>query len=100
VLKPIAARINAVNSGSEPIYAFGLRYEPYLFYVRSPVVYLGSLEQLPGKARFFLIESRDLLKLQTSARWNSLQSQLLVRTNLFRSNDTMLFSVTARQSNQ
>ena len=97
VLKPTAEQINAVMLASDPIYAVGLRYEPYLFYVRSPVFYFSTLEELPARTRFFLIQSRDLLKLQTSARWDSLQPRLLARTNLFRSNDTMLFEATANQ---
>lgn len=98
VLKPAAAQINAVTAGSEPIYAIGVGYEPYLFYVHSPVFYLHSLDALPDEAHFFLIQSKNLSELQKSARWTSLQPQLLVRTDLFRSNDTMLFSVTAKQS--
>src|SRR5581483_8085822 len=94
VLKPAAAQINAAISDHEPVYAIGFRYEPYLFYLHAPVCYLSSLDELSRAARFFLIPSKDLLKLQSSARWSSLQPQLLARTNLFRSNDTMLFEVT------
>ena len=97
VLRPIAAQINAVMPANEPFYAIDLRYEPYLFYVRAPVRYLVRLEELPADARFFLIQSRDLDKMETNARWDALRPRLLARTNLFRSNDTMLFSVSRNQ---
>jgi 4-amino-4-deoxy-L-arabinose transferase-like glycosyltransferase len=100
VLQPTAAQINAVMPDGEPIHAVDLRYEPYLFYVRRPVFYFSTIEELPANARFFLIQSRDLPKLQANARWNSLRPRLLARTDLFRSNDTMLFNATANQLSQ
>jgi hypothetical protein len=74
-------------------------YAPYLFYVRAPVFYCSALEELPANARFLLIQSRDLSKMETRARWNALQPKLLAHTNFFRSHDTMLFSVVANQPN-
>jgi len=68
--------------------------------VHAPVLYLLTLEELPSNARFFLIQSRDLDKMKTNGRWDALQPRLLARTDLFRSNDTMLFSVTENQPNQ
>ena len=84
----------------EPLYAVDLRYEPYLFYVQRPLFYFSGLEDLPATSRFFLIQSKDLPKLQADVRWNSLQPRLLAHTNLFRGNDTMLFNVTANQLDQ
>jgi hypothetical protein len=37
--------------------------------------------------------------MESDARWNTVQPKLLTRTNLFRSHDTMVFSVTANRSN-
>jgi hypothetical protein len=82
------------------IYAVDLRYEPYLFYVQTPLFYFSGLEDLPATSRFFLIQSKDLPKLQADVRWSSLQPRLLAHTNLFCGNDTMLFNVTANQLNQ
>jgi hypothetical protein len=82
------------------LYTIGLRHEPFLFYVHTPVFYVSTLEELPANVRFLLIQSRDLSKMETSARWTSWQPMLLARTALFRSNDTMLFTVTANQLNQ
>jgi 4-amino-4-deoxy-L-arabinose transferase-like glycosyltransferase len=97
VLKPTAAQINAAMPAGEPLFAIDLGYESYLFYVRAQVRYLSGLEELPATARFFLIQSRDLDKMESNARWEVLRPRLLARTNLFRSNDTMLFSVNPNQ---
>jgi len=99
VLKPTAGQINAVVPRGESLYALGLAYAPYLFYVGARVHYLSALEQLPADARFLLIQSRDLPKMESDARWNAVQPKLLTRTNFFRSHDTMIFSVTANRSN-
>ena len=99
VLRPIAEQINAAMPASESLYAIDLRYEPYLFYVHAPVRYVSGMEDLPLNARFFLIDSRVLDKMQSHGRWDLLRPRLLARTNLFRSNDTMLFSVNSGQPN-
>jgi 4-amino-4-deoxy-L-arabinose transferase-like glycosyltransferase len=100
VLKPTAARVNAAMPANAPLYAIDQTYQPFLFYVHAPVLYLLTLEELPSNARFFLIQSRDLDKMKMNGRWDALQPRLLARTDLFRSNDTMLFSVTENQPNQ
>lgn len=99
VLKPTAGQINSVVPAGESLYAMDIEYAPYLFYVRAHVHYLSALEQLPADARLLLIQSRDLPRLESNARWNAVQPKLLTRTNLFRSHDTMLFNVTANHPN-
>jgi 4-amino-4-deoxy-L-arabinose transferase-like glycosyltransferase len=54
-LKPVAKRINAVVPSDQHLYAVGLPFLPYLFYVRAPVTYLRRVEELPSEARFFLV---------------------------------------------
>jgi 4-amino-4-deoxy-L-arabinose transferase-like glycosyltransferase len=100
VHRPVAAQINAAIPIDQRLYAVDPSFQPYLFYVRAPVIYLQSLEGLPANARFFLIQSRELAKMEMSARWSQLRPRFLVRTPLFRNRGTMLFSVTANQSSQ
>ncbi len=100
VLKPTAARINDAMPADASIYVIDQSYQPFLFYVRAPVFYLSRLEELPATAHFFLIQSRDLDTMKMNGRWNSLQPKLIARTDLFRSNDTMLFNVTGNQINR
>ena len=97
VLTPTAAQISGVMPADGTLHAVGLQYAPYLFYVHAPVFYYSTLDELPTNARFFLIQSRDLAKMETNARWNVLQPKLLAHTNLFRSHDTMLFTVSSNQ---
>ncbi|HJX97775.1 MAG TPA: glycosyltransferase family 39 protein [Chthoniobacterales bacterium] len=99
VLKPTAAQINALMPAGEPLYAVDLGYAPYLFYVRSPLHYPSTLEQLPADAHFLLIQSRDLPRMESNARWNAVQPKFLARTTFFRSHDMMLFRVNPSQPN-
>jgi len=98
VLKPTGAQIAAAIPANETLYAVDLPYAPYLFYLRMPVRYCSRVEELPENARFFLIQSRDLSKMEARPRWNDLQPTLLVHTDSFRSHDTMLFNVTSNRS--
>lgn len=100
VLKPAATQINDVMPADESVYAVDLPYEPYLFYVRAPVFYFATLEELPATARFLLIQSRDLAKMETKAHWHDLQPSLIARTASFRSNDTMLFKLNTNEANR
>ena len=55
-VKNIAAQINAVLAPAEPLYAIDPDYQPFLFYVRDPIVYLNRAEELPVNARFVLVQ--------------------------------------------
>jgi 4-amino-4-deoxy-L-arabinose transferase-like glycosyltransferase len=58
-LKPIAAQIESIVPQSERLYAIDPDYQPFLFYLHRPIVYLSSVENLPATARFFLLQSDE-----------------------------------------
>jgi 4-amino-4-deoxy-L-arabinose transferase-like glycosyltransferase len=58
-LKPIAEQIETIVPPSEQLYAIDPDYQPFLFYLHRPIVYLSSVEELPATARFFLIQSDE-----------------------------------------
>jgi 4-amino-4-deoxy-L-arabinose transferase-like glycosyltransferase len=58
-LRPIAAQIETIVPPSERLYAIDPDYQPFLFYLQRPIVYLTSVDELPATARFFLIQSDD-----------------------------------------
>ncbi|MGZ5553514.1 MAG: ArnT family glycosyltransferase, partial [Chthoniobacterales bacterium] len=55
-VKNIAAQINAALAPAEPLYAIDPDYQPFLFYVRDPIVYLNRADELPANARFILVQ--------------------------------------------
>jgi 4-amino-4-deoxy-L-arabinose transferase-like glycosyltransferase len=92
-VKPIAEQINAVALPGEPLYAIGQVSQPYFFYVRAPVIYVSTLDDLPATARNFFIQSRDLEKLEANPQWNVLRPQLVARIPRYRNREAMIFAV-------
>lgn len=68
-VKPIAAQIDALVPKSEPLYAIDPDYQPFLFYIRSRLVYVSRLDDLPPDARYLLIEPAKERQVMESERW-------------------------------
>jgi 4-amino-4-deoxy-L-arabinose transferase-like glycosyltransferase len=92
-IKPIAAQVNALLPSDQRLYAIDPDFQPYLFYVRTPITYLANLDELPSDAHYLLIQPRHQRKLENNPRWASLRPQLLLRTPSYRSKESMLFKV-------
>jgi hypothetical protein len=92
-IKPIAAQINALLPSDQRLYAIDPDFQPYLFYVRAPITYLTTLDELPADARYFLIQPRHQRKLESNARWASLHPKLLAHTPSYRSKESLLFAI-------
>ena len=58
-VRNIGTAINAVLPPGEPLYAIDPDYQPALFYVRDPIVYLQRVAQLPPSGRFLLVQPAD-----------------------------------------
>ena len=68
-VKTIAARIEAVVPGSERLYAVDPDYQPFLFYVRRPIVYVSRVIDLPGDASYFLVQPDNESLAETARQW-------------------------------
>jgi hypothetical protein len=55
-VRNIAVQLNAALSPNEPLYAIDPEYQPALFYVREPIIYLPSAAELPADARWILVQ--------------------------------------------
>ena len=53
----------------EPLYAVDPDYQPALFYVRAPIVYVPTLAELPADAREVLVQTRDEPAATESRQW-------------------------------
>ncbi len=58
-VRNIAEQINAALLPNESLYAIDPDYQPALFYVRDPIVYLNRLEELPGDAHYVLAQPQN-----------------------------------------
>jgi hypothetical protein len=68
-VKTIAAKIEAVVPGSERLYAVDPDYQPFLFYVRRPIVYVRRVADLPRDASYFLVQPNNESAAETARQW-------------------------------
>ena len=68
-VRPVAARINAILPPGIPLYAVDPDYQPFLFYVRDPIVYVRAVDEVPTGARFLLVQPRDQPQVSGNSRW-------------------------------
>jgi len=92
-VKPIAARIDRLVPEGEPLYALDPDYQPFLFYVKSRLVYVNRLEEVPATARYLLIQP-DMEKAVTeNNRWAPLRAEAIERFTDYRRHTTILAKV-------
>ena len=68
-VRPIAAQIDTVVPQSERLYTIDPDYQPFLFYVHRPIVYVRSIGDLPAGARFFLLQSDEEDEALKTRQW-------------------------------
>lgn len=92
-VKPLAAQIDDLVPDSEPLYALDPDFQPFLFYVRSRLVYVNSLEEMPVTARYLLVQPARERELLESERWSPLRPQPLTRVTDYRKQTVVLMRV-------
>jgi 4-amino-4-deoxy-L-arabinose transferase-like glycosyltransferase len=92
-VKPIAARIDELVPDNEPLYALDPDYQPFLFYVRSRLVYVNRLDEVPLTARYLLVQPEREGELMASQRWSPLRPAALERITDYRKHTIVLVKV-------
>ena len=92
-VKPIAAQIDGLVPDSEPLYALDPDFQPFLFYVRSRLVYVNRLEEMPATARYLLVQPAREREVLESERWAPLRPQPLTRVTDYRKQTVVLMRV-------
>jgi 4-amino-4-deoxy-L-arabinose transferase-like glycosyltransferase len=93
-VKALAARLNALIPDSQPLYAVDPDYQPVLFYVRGPLVYVSTIKDLPEATRYFLVRPERELEAETSQHWAPLHPKPLQEFKDYRNWRVILFQVT------
>jgi 4-amino-4-deoxy-L-arabinose transferase-like glycosyltransferase len=68
-VRPIARQLEAAIPPNEPLYAVDPDYQPYLFYLRRPIVYVGEVSDLPPGSQYILVQPKDDKEAEHSPRW-------------------------------
>jgi hypothetical protein len=92
-VRPIAAQIDALVPDSEPLYAIDPDYQPFLFYVRSRLVYVSRVDDLPLTARYLLIQPEKERQVVESERWSPLHARPIFTVTDYRKRTVILAKV-------
>ena len=92
-VKPIAAQIDRRVPDSEPLYALDPDYQPFLFYVRSRLIYVDRLDEVPISARYLLIQPEREHEVMESQRWLPLHAESIERITDYRKHTIILARV-------
>jgi hypothetical protein len=92
-VRSIAAQVNRLVPNSESLYAINPDYQPFLFYVKSPLIYVSRVEDLPTVSRYILIQSENEGPLLASDRWAPRHAQPIWRVRDYRNRTVILAKV-------
>jgi 4-amino-4-deoxy-L-arabinose transferase-like glycosyltransferase len=92
-VKPIAAQIDALVPDTEPLYAVDPDYQPFLFYIRSRLVYVSRVDDLPLGARYLLIQPEKERQVVESERWSPLRARPILTVTDYRKRTVILLKV-------
>ena len=95
-IKPIAVKIEAVIPGQERLYAVDPDYQPFLFYVRRPIVYVSRVADLPSNARYFLVQPANERDVETSRQWLPMYPRRVLSIQDYRGKRVSVFAIDKR----
>ena len=90
-VRNIAAEINAAVPAHETLYAVDPNYQPFFFYMRAPVKYVGSVDEVPYDAHFFLTRPHDAEPAVSSQQWAPRHAVEALRVRDYRKQTLILF---------
>ncbi|MEO7724952.1 MAG: glycosyltransferase family 39 protein, partial [Chthoniobacterales bacterium] len=68
-IRPIGAAISAALPPGETLYAVDPDYQPFLFYVQRPIVYVDHVNEVPANGRFLLVQPQKQAEAENSSQW-------------------------------
>ncbi|MEY2481165.1 MAG: hypothetical protein QOI04_2092 [Verrucomicrobiota bacterium] len=92
-VKPIAAKIDNLVPASEKLYAIDPEYQPFLFYVRAPIVYASDLKSLPTDARYLLVQPQREIEAEQSIHWLPRRPVLIFSIKDYRNRKVILLEI-------
>ncbi len=92
-VKTIAAKIEAIIPGAERLYAVDPDYQPFLFYVRRPIVYVSRIADLPEDTRYFLVQPDNENAAETARQWLPLSPRRVLSIQDYRERRVSVFAI-------
>ncbi len=91
-IRPLAAQLDRAILPNETLYVVDPDYQPYLFYVRHPIIYLDHYYELPTFARFVLLRPRSEASMTGAQTWKG-RTHSLLRIKDYRGQRMILLEV-------
>jgi 4-amino-4-deoxy-L-arabinose transferase-like glycosyltransferase len=92
-VKKSAAQIDAAVPPSEPLYALDPNYQPIFFYLRSKLVYVSEMVDLPTDAKYLLVRPEREQEVMESNRWAPRRAHLIFRLTDYRKESILLLKI-------
>ncbi len=92
-VRPIAQQIDAEIPPNESLYAVDPDYQPFLFYIRRPIVYVDKIAEVPRDAHYILIQPKDEKAAERSARWLPQRPEPILRIKDYRGHRVILLRI-------
>ena len=92
-VKNIADKINAVVPVSETLYAVDPNYQPFFFYMHSPVKYVSSVDELPVETRYFLVRPVARSEAENATKWAPRHAHSILQVKDYRDQTVVVFVV-------
>ncbi len=92
-IRPIGRALNEAIPPHETLFAIDPDYQPFLFYVERPIVYLDRVDELPSNARYILVQPANQPALEQSQRWAPRQARVILEKKDYRGHRVLLFQV-------
>ncbi|MEP6603519.1 MAG: glycosyltransferase family 39 protein [Spartobacteria bacterium] len=92
-VRSVAAKINAAMPENETLYAIDPNYQPLFFYVKAPVKYVSSIEELPFETQYFLVRPDNEQNALACEHWAPRHAHPVLRVKDYRKQTVILFAV-------
>jgi hypothetical protein len=92
-VKNISDKINAVVPQTETLYAVDPNYQPFFFYMRAPVNYVSSLEELPYDTHYFLVRPGNEEAAAVSEQWAPRHPRSILKATDYRKQTVIVFVI-------
>ena len=92
-VRPIATRIEAALPPNESLYAVDPDYQPFLFYLRRPIVYVSKVSDLPRAAHFIIVQPENKAATEQLPLWRPQRPEPIEEIKDYRGRRVILLQV-------
>ena len=97
-VRPIARQLEAAIPPGKSLYAVDPDYQPFLFYVRRPIVYVSEIKDLPRAAHYLLVQPSNEKPAEQAGIWAPAHARPIREIKDYRGRKVILLEVGDKSS--